>query len=306
MNASSITSTTLPQPAAATRADEARPRPMTDLLAPDARASSGTSLSPSLPRRRGLTRVRGEVLRAAVEQWTKENPGKTREDLVRELDAKLREMGEGRDTRTIRRYLSGELATIPSKVAEAIGTMLDVKEEPELAMVPWDQTAPLVRAWLAIHPECSKRALSVRLAALLSTKGEPGGVDYLQNVLAGKHARVGRATVQALVEMLAQDGITDLAEAARIEASLRHAVDGRALEPAAKLLELCAQWKSLNPTVSGRALATMLHEKAKARQLSIGFAQLERCVNGRTPRVRRAVRELMEELLAKPEAVSAS
>ena len=45
-------------------------------------------------------------------------------------------------------------------------------------------------------------------------------------------------------------------------------------------------------------LATMLHDRAKARSLSIGFAQLERCVNGRTPRVRRAVRELMEELVA--------
>lgn len=248
-------------------------------------------------RRRGLSRVRGEVLRAAVEQWTKENPGKTREDLVRELDAKLREMGEGRDTRTIRRYLSGELATIPSKVADAIVAMLDVKEEPELAMVPWDQTAPLVRAWLALHPEFSKRALSVRLAAALSAKGEPGGVDYLQNVLAGKHARVGRATVQALRELLAQDGVTDMAQAARIEAERRHAVDGRALEPAGRLLELCADWKKQNPNVSGRALATMLHDRAKQQKLSIGFAQLERCVNGRTPRVRRAVRELMEELL---------
>lgn len=249
-------------------------------------------------RRRGLSRVRGEVLRAAVEQWTSENPGKTREDLVRELDAKLRELGEGRDTRTIRRYLSGELATIPSKVAEAIVAMLDVKEEPELAMVPWDQTAPLVRAWLALHPEFSKRALSVRLAAALSAKGEPGGVDYLQNVLAGKHARVGRATVQALRELLAADGVTDMAEATRIETERRKDVDGRALEPATQLLELCTAWKKANPNVSGRALATMLHDRAKARSLSIGFAQLERCVNGRTPRVRRAVRELMEELVA--------
>jgi hypothetical protein len=175
--------------------------------------------------------------------------------------------------------------------------MLDVKQEPELAMVPWDQTAPLVRAWLALHPEFSKRALSVRLAAALSAKGEPGGVDYLQNVLAGKHSRVGRATVQALRDLLAEDGVTDTAHAARIEAERRGAVEGRALEPAAGLLELCAGWKKSNPTVSGRALATMLHERAKAHSLTIGFAQLERCVNGRTPRVRRAVRELMEELV---------
>lgn len=273
---------------------------------PSVASASSSAARSTPPRRRGLSRVRGEVLRAAVEQWTKENPGKTREDLVRELDAKLREMGEGRDTRTIRRYLSGELATIPSKVAEAIALMLDVKEEPELAMVPWEQTAPLVRAWLALHPEFSKRALSVRLAGVLSAKGEPGGVDYLQNVLAGKHARVGRATVQALRELLAQDGITDMAEAARIESERRHAVDGRALEPATQLLELCGEWKKANPNVSGRALATLLHGKAKARSLSIGFAQLERCVNGRTPRVRRAVRELMEELVADQSNATAS
>lgn len=255
---------------------------------------SGTSKA----RRRGLTRVRGETLRDAAQAWLRENPNKTREDLVRELDAKLREMGEGRDTRTVRRYLSGELSTVPSKVGDALASMLHMTEAPELSMVPWEETASLVRAWLAIHPESSKRALSVRLAARLSSKGDPGGVDYLQNVLAGKHPRVGRPTVQALRELLAEDGVHDLAAAARIEAENKRAVDGRALEPATRLLELCAAWKEKNAGASGRALATLLHERAKARSLAIGFAQLERCVNGRTPRVRRAVRELLEDVMS--------
>lgn len=254
--------------------------------------------SPARARPAAGPRLVGAHLRVAVAAWLAEEPGRTRAALVRALGERLARAGRPAHPRTLHRYLSGDVATVPPHVATELAALVRMQGEPDPAAFSWEEVAPLAQAWLALHPEASKRTLAVRLGEILLARGAPRSVDHLQSVLAGRHARVGAAVTAALRDLLATDGVQDGASAARIARERRFSVDGRALEPAARLVELCEAWRRAHPRASGRQLACRLHDRAKARGLHLGFAQLERCVNGRTRLVRRAVRELLEELLA--------
>ncbi|MDC3960193.1 sigma-70 family RNA polymerase sigma factor [Polyangium jinanense] len=268
-------------------------------------------------------RIPGAAFRAAATLHLQRNPHLSRESLARELRERLARRGIGYHLRTLKRQLSGAVATVPPEVehalrdviadaggADAIAAIEQALVEAGLSgesaattptYIACERMLPLAQLWLYLHPERSKRALAFRLREELERVGIRLNVDSLQSILAGKQRLVRREIQDALFALLRHAGVTSAADAeARIEAmsrEIRGAQEGRAFESARTIHELAKAWKIEHKEPSSRRLAILLKQRLAERGIAIGLPHVQKLVDGRARRVRHAMAKAIESIL---------
>ncbi|MDI1478625.1 sigma-70 family RNA polymerase sigma factor [Polyangium sp. y55x31] len=268
-------------------------------------------------------RIPGAAFRAAAALHLQRNSYLSREALARDLRERLARHGIRYHLRTLKRQLSGAVATVPPEVERALRDMIaeaggaDAVAEIEQALVEaglsgasaattptyiaCERMLPLAQLWLYLHPERSKRALAFRLREELQRIGIRLNVDSLQSILAGKQRLVRREIQDALFSLLRNDGVTSAADAeARIETmsrEIRGAQEGRAFESARTIHELARAWKIEHKEPSSRRLALLLKQRLAERGITIGLPHVQKLVDGRARRVRHAMARAIESIL---------
>ncbi|TKC97040.1 sigma-70 family RNA polymerase sigma factor [Polyangium fumosum] len=268
-------------------------------------------------------RIPGAAFRAAAALHLQRNTHLSREAIARDLRDRLARRGIRYHLRTLKRQISGAVATVPPEVdralheaiAEAGGEDAIVAVERALAeaglaaasaataptYIACERMLPLAQLWLYLHPERSKRALAFRLREELERSGIRLNVDSLQSILAGKQRLVRREIQDALFALLRLDGVTSSADAeARIDAMSREilgAQEGRVFESARRIHELAKAWKVEHKEPSSRRLALLLKERLAERGIVIGLPHVQKLVDGRARRVRHAMSRAIESIL---------
>lgn len=268
-------------------------------------------------------RIPGAAFRAAAALHLQRNSHLSREALARDLRERLARRGIRYHLRTLKRQLSGAVATVPPEVERALRDAIaeaggaNAVAEIEQALVEaglsgesvattptyiaCERMLPLAQLWLYLHPERSKRALALRLREELQRNGIRLNVDSLQSILAGKQRLVRREIQDALFALLRSDGVTSAADAeARIEAmsrEIRGAQEGRAFESARTIHELARAWKIEHKEPSSRRLAILLRQRLAERGIMIGLPHVQKLVDGRARRVRHAMARAIESIL---------
>jgi hypothetical protein len=107
-------------------------------------------------------RIPGAAFRAAASLHLTRSPHLSREALARELRERLERRGIGYHLRTLKRQLSGSVATVPPEVERALlreaGLGSDEARTP--TYMARERVLPLAELWLYLHPDRSKRALA--------------------------------------------------------------------------------------------------------------------------------------------------
>lgn len=281
-------------------------------------------------------RIPGATFRAAVARFVERNPGTSREALARALRQRLSTRGIDYHLRTLKRQISGAVATIPPEVhstlrdiiSELVGGDAAHDNHERLAniddgfdfgatevlpiYIARERALPLAKLWLYLHPDQSKRALALRLRSELERMGIRLNIDSLQSILAGKQQLVRREIKDVLLGMLQTDGIenAEQAEARWNELSneIHASHEGRFFENARKIHDVACAWKVVHKEPSSRKLALRLKERLGERGIEMGLPHIQKLVDGRARRVRHGVATAIEEILqldmeAQPAAV---
>ncbi len=268
-------------------------------------------------------RIPGAAFRAAAALHLQRTPSLSREALARELRERLSRSGIGYHLRTLKRQLSGAVATVPPEVQRALREVITqvggetAVAEIEQALVEaglsgetaattptyiaCERMLPLAQLWLYLHPSLSKRALAFRLREELERIGIRLNVDSLQSILAGKQRLVRREIQDALYALLSHDGVTSAADAeARFQTmsgEIRGAQEGRAFESARRIHDFARAWKVEHKEPSSRRLAILLKQRLAEQGIVIGLPHIQKLVDGRARRVRHAVSSAIESIL---------
>jgi len=268
-------------------------------------------------------RIPGTAFRAAAALHLQRTPGLSREALARDLREALSFRGIGYHLRTLKRQLSGCVATVPPEVdralrdlitssagADAVSAIEDALVEAGLGgqtlataptYIACERMLPLAQLWLHLHPEQSKRALAFQLRDELARLQIRLNVDSLQSILAGKQRLVRREIQDALLAMLERDGVTSQADAEVRWKSMRREIldsqDGRVFESARRIHELARAWKIEHKEPSSRRLAIFLKQRLAEQGIKIGLPHVQKLVDGRARRVRHALSRAIEEIL---------
>ena len=270
-----------------------------------------------------LERTPGALFRAMGNLVFIKKPGGSREALARELQEHLVTQGVDYHVRTLKRQLTGSVATVPPEVqaamrhvlirANGLRTDVDIEaalresdlcvapEERQPAYVSTERVVPLGQLWLLFNPTHSRRSLATTLSRRLPRHGVKLKVDPLQNILAGRQRLARRKVHEALLGLLAEHGIASEDEARarwqRSQGDLAVYIQDRALEPADRLADLARAWQLRNHEPSSRHLSVILKEKLRKRRIDLCLRQIERAVDSRFKRVRHALIVEMEALL---------
>jgi RNA polymerase sigma-32 factor len=269
-------------------------------------------------------RIPGAAFRAAAALHLQRNPGLSREALARELRERLARRDIGYHLRTLKRQLSGAVATVPPEVERALRELIadaggeSAAAEIERALedaglsgaaaasaspsyIASERMLPLAQLWLHLHPERSKRALAFRLREALERVDIRLNVDSLQSILAGKQRLVRREIQDALLALLAENGVQSTAD---VEAhwrgmgrEIRSSQEARNFESARRIHELSRAWKVKRKEPSSRRLSLFLKQKLAEQGISIGLPHIQKLVDGRARRVRHGVARAMEAIL---------
>lgn len=267
-------------------------------------------------------RIPGVTFRATVAKFVEQNPGLSREALARDLRQRLAERGITYHLRTLKRQISGAVATVPpevlatlrSIVKESVGGQVMTNPEEGGASDPYgmddtvlpiyvarERVLPFAELWLYLHPDESKRALALRLRLELEQVGIRLNIDSLQSILAGKQQLVRREIKDALLKMLRDNGIEDVAQAeARWQAmsdEIRASHEGRFFENARKIHDVAREWKVVHKEPSSRKLAMGLRQRLAERGIEMGLPHIQKLVDGRAHRIRHGVAIAIEEIL---------
>ncbi len=247
----------------------------------------------------------------------------SREELARELKEQLETLGVNYHVRTLKRQLTGKVASVPPEVqgamrhlvlaANGLRTEADIdaalvaaglQVAPEVrrpAYLSSERIVRLAELWLLFNPTLSKRALATALSERLARRDVHLNVDPLQNILAGKQALVRREVREVLLGLLSVHGIASEDDAVvhwkRSQQELAQYVERHALEPAAHLVNLATAWKLREHQPSSRHLSLILQQKLRQRGIDLGLEQIQKNVNGRFKHVRHALVVEMEGML---------
>ena len=247
----------------------------------------------------------------------------SREALARELKEHLATLGVSYHVRTLKRQLTGKVASVPPEVqgamrhlvlkANGLRTEADIEAAllaaglqvaPEVRQPEYlssERVVPLAELWLLFNPTDSRRALATLLSERLAHRGVHLNVNALQNILAGRQALARREAHEVLLGLLAAHGIASEDEARarwqRSQAEIAQYAEQRALEPAARLVGLARAWKLRNHQPSSRHLSVILQQKLRQHGIDLGLEQIQKDVNGRFRHVRHALVVEMEGLL---------
>ena len=247
----------------------------------------------------------------------------SREALARELKEHLATLGVSYHVRTLKRQLTGKVASVPPEVqgamrhlvlkANGLPTEVDIEAAllaaglqvaPEVRQPEYlssERINPLAELWLLFNPTDSRRALATLLSERLARRGVHLNVNALQNILAGRQA-LARAEVQeVLLGLLSAHAIASEHEARarwqRSQAEIAQYAEQRALEPAARLVGLARAWKLRNHQPSSRHLSVILQQQLRQHGIDLGLEQIQKAVNGKFKQVRHALVVEMEGLL---------
>ena len=268
-------------------------------------------------------RLPGHLVRRMGVLYLRLKPGSSRESLARTLRAHLETMGVHYHVRTLKRQLSGSVATVPESVQEAMRDILlrdtDLQTATDIEFALWaaglavspdrrcakyvatERLLPLVQLWTTLNRSQSRRSLAVMLSRRLGHRGVRLKVDPLQVILAGRQSTARREILQELLALLGNHGIASEAEA--LVRWQRHADDvagyaaARELEPVHRLSSLALAWKIHTRQPSMRQLAVKLKARLRARGLDLGVARIQVALAGKAKTVRAALVEEMESLL---------
>jgi RNA polymerase primary sigma factor len=269
-----------------------------------------------------LERTPGALFRAMGALFLRETDC-IREALARELQDHLKTLGVDYHVRTLKRQLTGSVASVFSEVegamrhvlirANGLRTDLDIEnalgaaglwvppEDRQPEYVSSERIVPLAQLWLLFNPAKSRRSLAVMLSERLARRGVRLKVDPLQNILAGRQSLARREVQESLLTLLSAHGIASEDEARarwqRSQGDLAVYLQDRALEPADRLADLARAWQLRNHEPSSRHLSVILQEKLRKRRIDLCLRQIERAVDSRFKRVRHALIVEMEALL---------
>lgn len=270
-----------------------------------------------------IERTPGELFRAMGALFLLKMPGCSREALARELQEHLETLGVDYHVRTLRRQLAGSVSSVPPEVQAAMRRVLlradglrndfDIEkalaaaglwvgpEERQPKHLSTERIVPLAQLWLLLNPTRSKRSLATMLSERLARRGVQLKVDPLQNILAGRKALARREVQEALLGLLSVHGIASEAEARarwqQHEKDIAAYFQDRALESADRLLDLARAWKLRNHQPSSRRLAVILKQKLREHGFDRALNRIQKALDGKAKRIRRALIVEMEGLL---------
>ena len=266
----------------------------------------------------------GTLVRAMGEFALSKGLFPSKESLARRLCKDLESYGIIYHVRTLKRQISGFIATVPSEVQSALAKIafngngrrsdVDIRQlcaeagisspngNDSPAYVLSEKVLPLAQLWLQLNPKASKRALAIRLQRDLRAQGVSYTVGSLEAILAGKNRPLIRPVIgDRLLEYLRDAGINSRAEAeARIQAeaeAIRRSLDAREFVPIRRFHELCLLWLWKHRDATARQLSTALQQKLSERGVGMNLDYLQRAVAGRPRQVRRLLREALEDVL---------
>ena len=271
-------------------------------------------------------RIPGTTFRATVTRFVEKNPWLSREALARDLRERLAARGIDYHLRTLKRQISGAVATVPPEVLETLraiviesvaggdaanmGADAVTQEEFDLTdagvdalplYVARERVLPFAELWLYLHSDQSKRALAMRLRLELEAFGIQLNIDSLQSILAGKQQLVRREIKDALLAMLRSDGIENAEQAEmrwqEMSNEIRTSHEGRLFENARKIHDVAREWKVVHKEPSSRKLAMKLQQSLAERGIEIGLPHIQKLVDGRAFRIRHGVATVIEEIL---------
>ena len=272
----------------------------------------------------GSARVPGIFFRALATYFLRKNPAHSREALARALCSRLRISGAKYHERTLKRQLSGAIASVPPEVErtmvrlllESNGFTTEAEIERALAAeglhvscedrlpanVPGETVIALAHLWLHLNPDKSKRFLACQIRKRLRSQGINLSAVRLQSVLAGRfHRFVRRQIRDTLLALLAQQGVdSEESAGAQVEGQsdeIRRSVEARKLDDPKRLVQLAGLWKLLHHDYSARHLAVSLRCTLSEQGILMSLDYLQRLVDGRTRWVRRGVVVAMEKLI---------
>ena len=269
-------------------------------------------------------RIAGKLARAMGEFALSKGLFPSKESLARKLCEDLKSCGVIYHIRTLKRQISGAIATVPPEVEAALATVVfngngrrsgvdlrqlcaeaginrpDGKDSP--AYVLSEKVLPLAQLWLHLNPQASKRALANRLQDDLEKQGISYTVYTLQGILAGKNRLLVRPVIgDRLLEYLRDVGINSRAEAeAIIQAQaedIRRSLSARQLLPIRRFRELCQLWLWKHRNASARHLAAALQQRLLERGVLMNLDYIQHAVRGRSRHVRRLLEIILEDLL---------
>ena len=280
----------------------------------------------SLPSRHGTRplRVPGDLFRAMGVLYLRVNRESSRESLARKLQALLEPLGVRYHIRSLKRQLTGIVATVPKNVQNTMCDLLlqetTMKTLGDIEFALWSagltvssdrrragyvattRILPLIELWLMLHPTRSRRALAVVLSRQLAKRGIKINIEPLQVILGGRQTAARREILDELLVLLGEHGIDSELQARKQRRQLARDIANytadRQLEPANRLMRLALAWKVLACEPSSRRLARILRERVSAHGLDLGVVQIQRALDGKAKHARAALVAEMESLLS--------
>lgn len=263
----------------------------------------------------------GALVRAMCEFALSKRLFPSKESLARKLCEDLESYGVIYHFRTLKRQISGFIATVPSEVQSAVAKIafgrrsgVDIRQlcaeagisrangRDAPAYVLREKVLPLAQLWLHLNPQASKRALAIRLRRDIEKQGISYTVGTLEAILAGKSRLLVRPVIgDRLLEYLQDVGIHSRAEAeARIQAqaeAIRRSLNAREFVRIRRFHELCWLWLWKHRDATARQLSAALQKKLSERGVGMNLDYLQRAVSGRPRQVRCQLQAALEDVL---------
>jgi hypothetical protein len=269
------------------------------------------------------SRLPGDLFRAMGVFYLRIRPGSSRMSLARQLCAQLDSIGERYHVRTIKRHLSGDVATIPVSVHDAMRDLLlhdtNMRTWRDITFALWAvglsvtpdrlrpkfvstrRIRPLVQLWLILNPNRSRRSLAVALSRRLANRGVKIKAITLEINFGGRQSSSSREVLDELLVLLGKHGIGSEAEARvqseQLAGEITAYLNDRKLQPAQWLVQLALVWKLHTHEPSSRRLADMLRSRLRERGLELGLHRIQGALGGKAKTVRGALIAEMETLL---------
>ena len=271
-----------------------------------------------------LERIPGTLARAMAQAALEKGFLPSKEFLALKLGQELQSVGVTYHVRTLKRQISGFIATVPTEVESALAKVVfngngwrsgvDIRQlcaeagisrpngGDSPAYLLSEKVLPLAQLWLHLNPQASKRALAIRLQRDLRAHGVSYTVGSLEAILAGKNRLFVRPVIGVtLLEYLRDVGINSRVEAeARIQVQaevIRRSLDAREFVPIHRFRELCLLWLWKHRDATARQLSTALQKKLSERGVGMNLDYLQRAVSGRPRQVRGQLQAALEDVL---------
>jgi hypothetical protein len=224
--------------------------------------------------------------------------------LARKLCAQLDGMGVHYHIRTIKRQLSGEVATIPVSVQDVMRDLLlrdtSLQTWRDVTFTLWSvglsvtsdrlhpryvstqRIRPLVQLWLILNPNRSRRALAVELSRRLANCGVKIKVNPLEVIFGGRQSSSSREVLDELLILLGEHGIETEDEAVNDPAQL---IDlGWVRAP--PIASLAQRWLAESPGISIRQLAIRVAQTAQKMGYSTSHNTIQPILAGHKKKAR--------------------